>query len=44
MPADMALSGRYGNNLLDADLFAEDVSSGGENLLVIFIFSGVYMK
>ena len=44
MPGDMALSGRDGKNLLAVALSAAAVSAGGENLLVVFIFSGVYMK
>ena len=43
-PADMALSGRDENNLLAAALSAAAISAGEENLLVVFIFSGVYMK
>ena len=38
MPADMALSGRDGKNLLAASLSATAVSAGGENFLVVFIF------
>ena len=44
MPADMALSGRDGRNLLATSLSATSVSTGGENFLVVFIFSGVYLK
>ena len=44
MPADMALSGRDGKNLLAASLSDNAVSAGGENFLVVFIFMGVYMK
>ena len=40
MPADMALSGRDGNNPLAAALSVAAVSDGGENFLVVFIFSG----
>ena len=44
MPADMALSGRDGNNILAATISTAAVSAGGENFLVIFISSGVHMK
>ena len=30
--------------MLADTLSAADVSAGGENLLVVFVFSGVYMK
>ena len=40
----MDLSGMDGNNLLAAALSAAAVSTGRENFLVVFIFSGVYMK
>ena len=44
MPVDMDLSGRDGKNLLAYALSDAAISAGGENLLVVFIFSGVYMK
>ena len=44
MPADMALSGRDGKNLLASSLSATAVSAGVENFLVVFIFSEAYMK
>ena len=43
-PVGMALSGRNGKNLLAAALSAAAVSSGGENVLVVFILNGFYMK
>ena len=44
IPVDIALSGRDGNNLIAAALSAAAVSAGGDNFLVVFIFSGFYMK
>ena len=44
MPVSMNLSGRDGNNLLASALSATAISAGRDNLLVIFIFSGVYMN
>ena len=44
MPMDMALPGRYGKNLLADDLSDAAVYAGGENLLLVFIFSIVCMN
>ena len=43
IPVDIALSGRDGNNLIAAALSTTYVYAGGDNLLVVFIFSRVYM-
>ena len=44
MPTGMALSGRDGKNMLAAALSSAAVSAGGENFLVVFFLSEVYMK
>ena len=44
MPANMAISGRDEKNMLASDLSAAAIYSGGKNFLVVFIFSGFYMK